>query len=278
MKRLVVCLLALALVLAYAGIAAAEDPEVFTSGEYEYVVLEDGTAEIAGFTGNGDFVIPSELDGYTVSSVGNHALDGYSGMNAIVFPETPIHIGNSAFANQSLTRINVPESVVSVGNNPFSSNTILSEITVSPDHPYLAVMDGSLVSLEDMRLVTYPVGLKADTYAIPDGIREIGGYAFAMSDKLTVITIPDSVTVIDDMAFVLCSKLTEIVIPDGVTVIGEGAFSYCFGLTRAVIPESVTSIGINAFTMCPGLTAVVVPGSYAEQYCQALEIRYTYPE
>ena len=59
MKRLVVCLLALALVLAYAGIAAAEDPEVFTSGEYEYVVLEDGTAEIAGFTGNGDFVIPS---------------------------------------------------------------------------------------------------------------------------------------------------------------------------------------------------------------------------
>ena len=151
MKRLVVCLLALALVLACAGIAAAEDPEVFTSGEYEYVVLEDGTAEIAGFTGNGDFVIPSELDGYTVSSVGNHALDGYSGMNGIVFPETPVHIGDGAFANQSLTKISIPESVVSVGNNPFSSNV---HVKLPPQVPESMTAGSNVHNLKTSRLTS----------------------------------------------------------------------------------------------------------------------------
>ena len=53
--------------------ASAQDSEseVITSGDYEYILLEDGTAEIHNYWGKEtDFMILDTLDGYTVTSIG----------------------------------------------------------------------------------------------------------------------------------------------------------------------------------------------------------------
>ena len=40
-----------------------------TSGDFEYEVLEDGTAEITGYTGSAtDLEIPSTIDGFSVET------------------------------------------------------------------------------------------------------------------------------------------------------------------------------------------------------------------
>ena len=56
----------------------------------------------------------------------------------------------------------------------------------------------------------------AANVVIPDGVREIGDYAFSDCRSLTNITIPDSVTEIGRSAFGGCSILTSITIPENV--------------------------------------------------------------
>ena len=55
---------------------------------------------------------------------------------------------------------------------------------------------------------------------IPNGVTEIGEYAFA-SSSLSSINIPKSVTSIGRSAFQCCSSLTSIKIPGNVTIIGD---------------------------------------------------------
>src|SRR5699024_11060945 len=79
---------------------------------------------------------------------------------------------------------------------------------------------------------------------IPDGVINIGNWAFA-SNALTTVDIPESVTSIGSHVF-SSNQLTSIEIPNGVTSIGNLAFE-SNQLIEVIIPDSVTSIGINAF-------------------------------
>ena len=238
MRKWMVCLLVLA-VLMLAVTAIAEEPqrEVITSGDWQYVVLEDGTAEITKYSGRVEtLVIPDILDGVSVTSIGESAFD----------------------LCISLRSITIPDSVNNIGRNPFSFCYDLSSIHVSPDHTYFAVIDSILFSKPDKRLVCYPMKLTNKNYQIPDGIRIIGDFAFNGCSSLTSITIPDSVTSIGNDAFNSCSSLTSITIPDSVTSIGDDAFFSCSSLTSITIPDSVKNIGRNPFSFCYDLSSIHV--------------------
>ena len=75
---------------------------------------------------------------------------------------------------------------------------------------------------------------------------------------MTSIDIPDGVTEIGWWAFMSCHDLTTVSIPHGATQIGAFAFLDCNSLTSVAIPNSVTYLGGNAFTSCTGLTSVTV--------------------
>jgi len=111
---------------------------------------------------------------------------------------------------------------------------------------------------------------------IPDGVTNIGNSAFCGCNSLTNITIPDGVKSIGDYAFYECNSLTNITIPDGVTSIGDDAFRNCNSLTKITIPDSVTSISDGAFYGCDSLTNITIPdsvtsiGNYAFKNCYSL--------
>ena len=113
--------------------------------------------------------------------------------------------------------------------------------------------------------------------SLPDGLTDIGAYAFYDCSSLTSITIPDGVTDIGNGAFEGCTPLTSIIIPDGVTSIGGSAFGRCSALTSITLPNSVTSIGGAAFYYCSSLTSITIPnsvtsiGGSAFENCSALK-------
>ena len=100
-------------------------------------------------------------------------------------------------------------------------------------------------------LISYNGELTDEGYTIPNGVTEIGEYAFSKCGNLTTVTIPDGVTEIGAAAFIFCAGLLKIAIPDSVTTIGEWAFLGCLKLMTVNIPESVTEIGPCAFAGCP---------------------------
>ncbi len=239
MKRTLFAIPIALLLLALCLTACAEgtEPATYTSSDYEYTLLDDGTAEITGYNGNDkNLTIPDQLDGHPVAAIGDSAFSFCS----------------------SLTSVSIPDSVTEIGANPFSYCDNLTKIIVSPDHPSLAVIDGVLFSKPDKRLICYPAGKQGTAYQIPSGIQIIGEDAFYECSSLTSVSIPDSVTAIGDDAFSFCSSLASASIPDSVAAIGNSAFSFCSSLTSVSIPDSVTAIGANPFIYCKNLTKIVV--------------------
>ena len=218
------------------------EEEVSGTGEvsaegFQYKELEDGTLEITGYSGNDTgLVIPEEIDGKTVTSIGDSAFYCCSGLKSIEIPSGVTNIGDSAFWGCSgLVRIVVDEQ-----NENYSS------------------LDGVLFNKEKTEIICCPGG-KTGQYQILNGVTSIGDYAFKGCSGLTSIEIPSGVTSIGYSAFSDCSGLTSIEIPSGVTSIGEWAFAGCSGLTSIEMPSGVTSIGEWAFAGCSGLTSIEMP-------------------
>ena len=97
---------------------------------------------------------------------------------------------------------------------------------------------------------------------VPDGVSEIGKYAFYEHDKtsdIERIVLPESLTRIDDYAFMNCKKLKDVIIPDGVEYLS--GFYGCSSIKSIEIPRSVKTIGDNAFTLCTKLVDAPLPDS-----------------
>ena len=61
--------------------AGEAEPETFSCEDYEYALLDDGTAEITKYHGEAEALeVPGELDGYAVTAIGDGAFYGCSGL------------------------------------------------------------------------------------------------------------------------------------------------------------------------------------------------------
>ena len=100
--------------------------------EFEYEELEDGTVEITGYSGEDTvLVIPDEIDGKRVTSIGNCAFFVCIGLKEITIPEGVTSIGDYAFSEcRGLKEITIPEGVTSIGNSAFEGCSSLTEITI----------------------------------------------------------------------------------------------------------------------------------------------------
>ena len=248
-----------------------------TYGNFQYET-ENDTVIITKYTGSDkNLTIPSEINGKSVTSIGNSAFSWRSRLTSVTIPDSVKSIGDSAFYYcSSLTSVTIPNSVTSIGEYVFTDCPSLTSITI-PDsvtsigdaafNCYVNVgnnntqyssEDGVLFNKNKTHIIMCPKE-KNGQYIIPDSVTSIDNYAFSDCKNLTSITIPDSVTTIGDSAFSGCSSLQNIDIPAGVTSIGDYAFNCCSGLTNITIPDGVTAIGNGTFSDCSGLTNITIP-------------------
>ncbi|MGO5082166.1 leucine-rich repeat protein, partial [Oscillospiraceae bacterium LCP25S3_E4] len=249
-----------------------------TSGSFEYDVLDDGTAYITKYIDKGSKTvdIPSTIDGYKVTEIGNYAFEGCTGLTSVI----------------------IPNSVTNIEGGAFRGCTGLKSITVDKNNKNYISVDGVLFNKNKTKILGYP-NAKGSSYVIPSSVTEIGYYAFSGCTGLTSVTIPSSVTEIGWGAFYGCTGLKSVTILSSVTVIGGSAFRGCTSLksitvdknnknytsvngvlfnknkteilvypnaksSSYVIPTSVKVIGASAFYGCTGLKSVTIPSSVKE--------------
>ncbi len=214
---------------------------------YEWEENDAGGITITQYYGDDKkAVIPSEIIGKPVTSIGGGAFSGCEELTSIDIPDSVKEIGYGAFSFcTGLTNITIPDSVTSIGEDAFEGCTGLTSITIP----------GSITSLGSS---VFAECEKLTSIDIPDSVTSIGDSAFEGCTSLTSITIPGSVTSIGEYAFADCTGLKKLTIENGVTSIGDYAFCDCSGLTSITIPKSITSIGCSPFSECTGLTSINV--------------------
>lgn len=82
-------------------------------------------------------------------------------------------------------------------------------------------------------------------YAIVDG-RIVADQAYYRSGKLDSVTLPEGIAQIGQFAFAR-SSLTDILLPSGTEHIGYGAFYHCDYLERVTLPDTVMCVEPKAF-------------------------------
>lgn len=133
---------------------------------------------------------------------------------------------------------------------------------------------------------------------VPEGVREIGAYAFTLCSQLEELILPNSLRKLAYGCLACTPRLSRLVLPAdyreesslrelkqsglaescrityrepqdyqeavfpaGLRRVGEKAFANCHTLRRAVLPEEVEEVGAHAFFDCEELAQLSLPAS-----------------
>ena len=189
----------------------------------------------------------------SVTTIGDWAFNGCSGLSSITIPESVTRIGGNAFAGcENLTAVEIPDAVNYIGEQAFANDINLGSVTIGK-------------SLTEIR---YRVFECCNITNLTWNARNCSSNGDMPTANIERVTIGDEVVVLPDY-FVKGSKITTVNIPQSVTTIGSQTFRDCSGLTSVNIPNSVTTIGGSAFFGCSGLTSITIPNSVTEIVGQA---------
>ena len=230
----------------------------------------------------GDVVIPD-----SVTSIGQMAFEGCTGLTSITMPDSVTSIGLGAFRRcTGLRSVAISHGLKTIEFNVFHGCTSLNSVTI----PYG-------VETIERGAFSYCTGLKS--VQIPGSVTSIGYSAFSNCTGLTSVTIPQGTASIGARTFQNCSSLRSVSISGSVNMIGQNPFYGCSALTRIdvdennhayssdngvlynhdktemiaypcskgnvfTIPDSVTRIAAYAFALCANLTKVTIPDSVTE--------------
>ena len=207
--------------------AEEENVELISDEYFTFTLLDDDTYEITAKDKNDipeKVIIPSVYNGKPVTSIGNVAFYGCSGLTSVTIPDSVTGIGYYAFYGCNNLQYNEYDNGYYLGNS---------------NNPYSVLVAAKSTDITSC--------------VINANTKVIAGAAFMSCNGLKSITIPDSVVNIGNSAFYGCSGLTSITIPDSVINIKAGAFYNCSGLTSVTIPDSGINIGKDAFSGCNNL-------------------------
>ena len=209
-----------------AAMASSSEKPDFTEDGIGYKDLGNHQASVVSYSGtDANLVIPANIKGYAVVSIGDSAFRDCSSLESISIPESVTSLGTVAFWNcASLKTVQGLKNLTSIPSGAFERCSSLTEVI------------------------------------LPQNITEIADYAFAYCSALTHISMP-GVTSLGMRAFMSCGSLKEMLLPDDMISIGSKEFENCSSLTKISIPKSVTSLDAYAFLHCDSLTDIYYEGT-----------------
>lgn len=198
--------------------------EIYTSGDYQYSVLDDDTVQITRYNGTeNDITIPTEIDGKTVTKISDYVF----------------------YCNSYIKSVKIVGSTINyIGQDAFSYCSALTEISIAGNNAII-----------NKRAFSDCEKLKSATI---EGVIEIGQDTFYNCKNLETVTLSDDVKTIGYYAFNNCSSLKNLKMSNSLISLGKSAFNGCTNLENIVIPNGVTTIPDKAFYNCTSLKSISI--------------------
>lgn len=263
-----------------------------------YMLDDDGTATVSGYTGAGGIVvIPQSVthDGkeYAVRSIGDSAFKEAARLTGIVISDTVAEMGYEAFRGcESLEYAYIGSGIGSIPGFAFYGCGSLTEVAGMKN--LRTIGDWAFVNT-GLRTFHIPDSVTAlgdlvfptlDTVTIGSGVSEIGEEPFGgfhpyvhVSEGNATFTSLDGALYSKDMRMLIMypcdSGPSNVVVPETVEHIADHAFE--LSRITSIDLGNVTSIGSESFRYC-SLRSLDIPGtvtsveSHAFIECQDLEV------
>ena len=185
---------------------AAYIPATETFGDYEYTVLEDGTAQITRCKSTAsELTIPTQLGGYGVSGIGAYAFADCTGLKQATVPDSVTRIGGGAFGWKTVGDMAVPADGFTICGYTGSEAENYADL---PDNSFITFVsqgsclvgdadaDGKVRILDATRIRRYLAALCAmDGGAYTDGALSANEMKRSDTDGDGQVTILDATTI-----------------------------------------------------------------------------------
>lgn len=228
-------------------IIANAETGIFTYQDFSYTVSDNEATiiEYSNWNENVDLIIPSEINGYTVTGLGCRAFGYHWNIKSVYIPE-------------SITNIDTT-------NTPFYFCSSIESIIVEEGNPKYRSESNCLIDIESEKLL---LGCKNSIIPSDGSVTIIWRDAFNGCVGLIGIDIPNTILEIEYAAFSYCENLQSIHIPKSVRYISDyNVFMHCYNLSSITVDinneyyhsENNCLIDTNAKTLISGCNTSVIP-------------------
>ena len=162
--------------------------------------------------------IPAAIQGAVtipngVTSVGDSAFSGCSGLTSVTIPDNVRSIGKLAFNGCSqLVSISIGAGVNVIGGDAFEACNALNSVYITDLSAWCNIEFNNNPLLYGAKLYLNGQTLK-DEVILPNTVTSLGNYALLGCNEITALIIPDSVKTVGYMALSGCSALKSLTIP-----------------------------------------------------------------
>lgn len=201
---------------------------ITSDGRFEYEIISGEVRIISCLCEDSEIIIPEEISGYPVTSIGDGAFYQRSQCHTILLPKNLEHIGSAAFYRcYNLESITIPENVSYIASDAFFRASKLRSIHVVAENHAYCDMDGVLFSADQSVFICYPEGLICEQYVLPSSVTKIDTFAFGYFPAVQNFIVQTSVVSFPDQAFTVHVK--------EITIIGEkGSTSELYALNWGI--------------------------------------------
>ena len=218
-----------------------------------------------------------------VDEIGDGAFTDCVNLRRVVTPDALKTIGDKAFSGCYRLREVKLAAVTYIGTGAFADCPALVSVEVPDGLDMADALDAKNQVRRDgngfRKVTTDENGFLLDgsvlvgydgrgtAVVIPEGITQIGDYAFYMNTQITSIEIPDTVTGIGAHAFENCSSVKTVRIGRGVALVGDSAFRGCARIeTVEFSAADCTSYPTDGgmFAGLPSLSSLVIDSDVKE--------------
>jgi hypothetical protein len=175
------------------------------------VIIPDTVTTIGDYAFQGCTGLTSVVIGNNVASIGQRAFQGCTGLTSVVIPDNVAYIKGQAFSDcTSLTTITVGSGIITINNDAFDGCNALTSITVDAASTHYASFDGILYDKGLGMLIKCPEA-KSGTVTLPESINQISRPGFEQCTRLTSVILDSHLSYIDTNAFWDCTSLTTMI-------------------------------------------------------------------
>jgi len=251
-------------------------PTTVTYYGITFSVTSIGESAFDGCSGLTSVSIPN-----SVTSIGDHAFFYCSGLTSVTIPNSVTSLGFQAFGNCSgLTSVTIPNSVTSIGGYAFSYCSGLNDV-------YTFIDDPTTISVGDNVFNRYPSDYTERTLHVPVGSVSTYQASAEWSEYFgSIVEMEQVIEFADETVKQLCVANWDTNGDGELSTTEAAAVTYLgtvFKSNRRITSfeelqyfTGLNSISLDAFSGCTGLTSVTIPNSvksideWAFSYCSGL--------